>query len=261
MFEPAAPRTDQRVALITGAADRIGASMARALGTAGFAVVIHYRNSAERAEILAAEIAVTGGRAAIVQADLTDRVERAELIGKAAQAFGPLTVLINNASVFEPDSIADIDEALWDTHFTVHVEAPVFLARDFAAQLPPGADGNIINMIDERVLHLTPAYLSYTLSKSALWTATRTLAQSLAPRIRVNAIGPGPTLAPAGQTPESFERAIASLPLQRGTTPDEIAQAVLFILSTPSMTGQMLALDGGRHLEWPLRRAQTPTVK
>ena len=185
--------------------------------------------------------------------------QRAGLIAKAAKPFGPLTVLVNNASIFEPDSATDLDEALWDAHFAVHAEAPVFLARDFAAQLPAGADGNIVNIIDERVLHLSPAYFSYTLSKSTLWTATRTLAQSLAPRIRVNAIGPGPTLPPAGKTEPGFKAARhAPAAASAAPTPDEIADGVMFILSARSMTGQMLALDGGQHLEWPTRRGPTP---
>ena len=158
------------------------------------------------------------------------------------------------------DSIADVDEALWDAHFALHVEAPVFLARDFAAQLPPGSEGNIVNIVDERVLLLSPAYLSYTLSKAALWTATRTLAQSLAPRIRVNAIGPGPTLPHKGQTPAQFDASLAGAPLGRGTTPDEVADVLMFLLRAPAMTGQMLALDGGRHMRWPEKSGPTPRI-
>jgi NAD(P)-dependent dehydrogenase (short-subunit alcohol dehydrogenase family) len=241
------------VALVTGAADRIGAAIARRLAAAGTKVVIHYRTSGAAAEKLAAEILTAGGNAAVVQADLSRRSDRRGLISAAAASFGPLTVLVNNASLFEPDSIDDLDEELWDRHFAVHVEAPAFLARDFARQLPDGAEGNIVNIIDERVLQLSPAYFSYTLSKAALWDATRTMAQSLAPRIRVNAIGPGPTLRHDGQSAEAFAQAIANLPLQRGATPEEIGEAVAFILATPSLTGQMLALDGGRHLAYGIR--------
>jgi len=160
--------------------------------------------------------------------------------------------------VFDPDSIYDIDEAIWDQHFAIHAEAPLFLARDFAAQLPGGTDGNIVNMIDERVLHTSPAYFSYTLSKSVLWTATRTLAQSLAPNIRVNAIGPGPVLPHSRQSQADFERAVQALPLQRNAGPQAIADGIVMLLNTPSMTGQMLALDGGQHLEFPARRGVTP---
>jgi NAD(P)-dependent dehydrogenase (short-subunit alcohol dehydrogenase family) len=261
MATPSNITAQSKVALVTGAADRIGATMARRLAAAGYAVVVHYRSSAEKAEAVADSIKAAGGRAALVKADLTLRPERAGLIAGAAKPFGPLTVLVNNASLFERDSIADVEEALWDAHFAVHAEAPVFLARDFAAQLPAGVPGNIVNIIDERVLHLSPAYLSYTLSKATLWTATRTLAQSLAPNIRVNAIGPGATLPHQGQTEARFAAAIAREPLGRGTTPDEIADALLYLLSAPAVTGQMLALDGGRHIRWPELSGPTPRQK
>ncbi|HTJ56366.1 MAG TPA: SDR family oxidoreductase [Devosiaceae bacterium] len=246
------------IALVTGAADRIGAVLANRLAAEGFAVVVHHRDSDDNAAALVAAIHSAGGSAAAVRADFTARSERAGLIAAAAEIFGPLSVLVNNASVFERDSIADVDEALWDSHFAVHAEAPVFLARDFAAQLPPGTEGNIVNIIDERVLHLSPAYLSYTLSKATLWAATQTLAQSLAPRIRVNAIGPGPTLPHKRQTEAQFRATSARTPLGRGTMPGEVADALMFLLNAPSITGQMLALDGGRHIEWPERSGPTP---
>lgn len=246
------------IALVTGASTRIGAAIVRALAKAGHAVVIHYRSGSDGAEKLAAEINASGGRAAVVQADLSIRTERAALIAGAAKPFGPLTILINNASIFDPDSINDVNEDLWDRHFSVHAEAPIFLSRDFASQLPAGVEGNIINMIDERVLHPSPAYFSYTLSKSVLWTATQTMAQSLAPAIRVNAIGPGPVLPHTGQSDDDFEQSVKSLPLKRHADPEAIAQGVLAILSMPSYTGQMLALDGGKHLDYPARRGPTP---
>ena len=246
------------VALVTGAGDRIGAAIARALSGGGYAVIIHYRSDAQGAAAVRDAIVGTGGQAAIAQADLADRTQRAALIAQAAASFGPLTALINNASVFEPDSAHDLDESLWDRHFAVHAEAPIFLARDFAAQLPAGSKGNIVNIIDERVLHPAPAYFSYTLSKSVLWTATRTLAQTMAPAIRVNAIGPGPVLPHARQDQAAFDAGVRQLPLQTHAGPDDIAEGVLMLLNTPSMTGQMLALDGGRHLEFPDRRALTP---
>jgi len=246
------------VALITGASDRIGAAIARRLAKSGYRVVIHYRSDAERAKSVQAAIESAGGKAAILQADLANRSERAALIEQAGSQFGPLTVLINNASMFDPDSARDVTEALWDQHFAIHAEAPIFLARDFAAQLPEGVTGNIINMIDERVLHPTPAYFSYTLSKAVLWTATRTLAQSLAPAIRVNAIGPGPVLPHSRQSQAEFDQSVAALPLQRHAGPDAIADGVLVLLNTPSMTGQMLALDGGEHLEYLPKSKPTP---
>lgn len=247
-----------QAALITGAADRIGAAIAARLAAEGYAVVIHYRSSGAKAEDLADAIGADGGLAGVLQGDLARREDRMGLIAKAAELFGPLTVLVNNASVFEPDSADTVYEDLWDLHMAVHAEAPVFLARDFAAQLPAGERGNIVNIIDERVLSLSPDYFTYTLSKSVLWTATRTLAQSLAPRIRVNAIGPGPTLANSRQSESEFEASRQRLPLQTGADPEEIAEGVVSILSLPSMTGQMIALDGGEHLEWSARNAPTP---
>lgn len=246
------------VALVTGASDRIGATIAQALARAGYAVVIHYRSNAEGARALRKAIQADGGRAALVRADLGKRRQRQTLVEKAAACFGPLTLLVNNASLFDPDSALDIDEETWDQHFAIHAEAPIFLARDFANQLPRGTEGNIINIVDERVLHPSPAYFSYTLSKSVLWTATQTLAQSLAPDIRVNAIGPGPVLPHSRQSEAEFERGVKALPLQRNAGPDEIAQGVLAILALPSMTGQMLALDGGKHLEFSPKRGPTP---
>lgn len=245
-------------ALVTGASDRIGASIARALAAVGHAVVIHYRSSDDGAARLVAQITEAGGRAHALKADLSDREARSALVAEAQKPFGPLTILINNASVFDPDSAHDVIERDWDKHFSIHAEAPIFLSRDFAAQLPAGREGNIINMIDERVLNPTPAYFSYTLSKSVLWTATRTMAQTFAPAIRVNAIGPGPVLPHTGQSEEDFAKSVESLPLKRHADPDAIAQGVLAILSMPSFTGQMLALDGGKHLDYPSRRGPTP---
>ena len=252
------PQPSRPVALVTGAGNRIGAAIARHLAASGHAVLVHYRSDEQGARAVCDGIIEAGGSADIVQADLADRAQRRTLIARAAAPFGPLTTLINNASVFNPDSARDLDEALWDEHFAIHAEAPLFLARDFAAQLPDDALGNIVNIIDERVLHLSPAYLSYTLSKSVLWTATRTLAQSLAPRIRVNAIGPGPVLPHARQDQAAFEAQVRSLPLERHAAPDDIARGVLMLLSTGAMTGQMLALDGGQHLDYPARRGPTP---
>jgi NAD(P)-dependent dehydrogenase (short-subunit alcohol dehydrogenase family) len=260
------PADQSRVALVTGAADRVGAAIARRLASEGWAVVVHYRFSADKAEAVAAEIRAAdiragGGKATTIGADLADRRRRAALISEAAKPFGPLTLLVNNASSFERDAVTDLDEALWDAHFAVHAEAPAFLSRDFAAQLPAGASGNIINIIDERVLDLSPAFFSYTLSKSVLWTMTRTLAQSLAPRIRVNAIAPGPTVPPPHVSPEAHVRRLAELPLGHAADANAIADGVIAILGLPSMTGQMLALDGGEHIEWPARRGPTPRRK
>lgn len=248
-------------ALITGAADRIGAAIATRLAAEGYRVVIHYRSSGEKAETLAQAIASDGGSADIVRADLAQRSDRMGLIAAAAEKFGPLDLLVNNASVFEPDSPDTLHEDLWDLHMALHAEAPVFLSRDFADQLPSDASGNIINIVDERVLHLSPDFFSYTLSKSLLFTATKTLAQALAPRIRVNGIGPGPTLKNVHQSEADFERSVRQLPLQTSPGADGIADGVMAILTMPSLTGQMLALDGGEHLQWLDKNGPTPRLK
>lgn len=252
---PTAPR---RVALVTGAADRVGAAIARRLAGDGWAVLVHYRHSADKAEAVAADFRAQGGMATTIGADLANRAERATLIDRAGAAFGPLTLLVNNASLFERDAVSDLAEDLWDAHFSVHAEAPAFLARDFAAQLPEGAKGNIVNIIDERVLDLSPAFFSYTLSKSVLWTMTRTLAQSLAPRIRVNAIAPGPAIPPPHVSADAHAKRAAELPLGHAADGEGIADGIMAILALDTMTGQMIALDGGEHLEWPARRGPTP---
>lgn len=252
--------TQTGVALVTGASDRIGAAIAFALAMDGHAVVIHYRSGADGARKVRARIRAEGGRAEIIRADLAKRGQRAGLIKRASSFFGPLTVLVNNASIFEPDSARDVVEALWDQHFAIHAEVPIFLARDFANQLPAGVEGNVINMVDERVLAPSPAFFSYYLSKSVLWTATRTLAQSLAPTIRVNAIGPGPVLPNSRQSQAEFDASVEALPLQRHAGPEAIARAVVTLLSMPALTGQMLALDGGEHLAFPPGGGPTPRL-
>jgi NAD(P)-dependent dehydrogenase (short-subunit alcohol dehydrogenase family) len=252
------PSNHPKIALVTGAANRLGAAIARALAGSGYAVVVHHRGGADDAKILVAEIKSAGGEAAAIKADLSIRRQRAGLVEKAAKLFGPLTVLVNNASSFEPDSLADLDEALWDRHLAIHLDAPAFLARDFAAQLPTDVQGNIVNIIDERVLHLTPNYFSYTLSKASLWTMTQTMAQSLAPRIRVNAIGPGPTLKEKGQSQAAFERSQAVSPLGYGADAGDVAEALLYLLGAKAVTGQLIALDGGKHLDFPAGRGPTP---
>jgi NAD(P)-dependent dehydrogenase (short-subunit alcohol dehydrogenase family) len=237
-----------RTALITGAARRIGRAVALDLAEAGWAVAIHYRNSGSEADALAEEIRSDGGRARTFQGDLADRQDLDRLVAEVGRELGPVTTLINNASEFLPDSIGTLDEKTWDLHLCINLKAPVFLSEAMAKQLPEGVEGNIINITDQRVWNLTPEFFSYTISKAGLWTATRTLAQALAPRIRVNAIGPGPVLRSIHQTDDDFEREKQSTLLKRGPSAKEIAAAVRFILATPSLTGQMIALDGGQHL-------------
>ena len=241
--------------LITGGALRIGRALALSLAAEGWAVAVHYHRSAQPAEETVAEIRDNRGQAWALRANLKDPAAAETLIQSAREELGELTCLINNASVFEYDDPESVSIESWSEHMDVNLRAPVFLSQAFAAALPQDAAGNIINILDERVWKLAPTHFSYTISKSALWTATRTLAQAFAPRIRVNAIGPGPTLPNAQQSRQDFERENRHMLLQRGTTPQEIADAVKFILAAPAMTGQMIALDGGQHLLW-----QTPDM-
>ena len=184
-------------------------------------------------------------------ANLADAAEVASLVpALRGDALGPIGALINNASIFERDDVGTVTQQSWDAHISINLRAPFFLSQAFAAQVDGNARGAIVNIIDERVWHLTPHFLSYTVSKAGLWAATQTLALALAPRIRVNAIGPGPTLPSARQSTAQFEAHARSMPLGRGTTPAEICAGVQFILAAPAMTGQMIALDGGQHLGW-----------
>jgi NAD(P)-dependent dehydrogenase (short-subunit alcohol dehydrogenase family) len=238
------------VVLITGAARRIGRAVALDLAGRGFDIAIHYRQSREAAEAAVAEIRGLGARAVAIPGDLAKPEEVARLVPDCCAALGAPAVLVNNASEFQPDSVGSTTLASWNAHLDINLRAPVFLAQDLVRHLPEGVDGNIINIIDQRVWKLTPEFFSYTLSKAGLWTATRTLAQALAPRIRVNAIGPGPVLKSVHQTEADFAAEVQSTLLKRGPSTAEIAAAVRFILDAPAMTGQMIALDGGQHLTW-----------
>ncbi len=240
-----------RAALVTGGAQRIGRAIALDLAAHGFAVAVHYRRSKGEAEQLVKDIAGRGGKAAAIACDLAREAEVQTLIARTAQALGqPLTVLVNNASNFEMDKVDTATRDSWDRHIETNLRAPLVLSQAFARQLPAGSEGNIVNLLDQRVWKLTPYFLSYTVAKSGLWTLTRTLALALAPHIRVNGIGPGPTLPSERQTAEQFRQQQAAVPLKHGATPEEIAATLRFILATPSMTGQMIALDGGEHLGW-----------
>lgn len=244
-----------RSALITGASKRIGRAIAEDLSANGFTVVIHANRSLEEAESLAAELRQTGATAFAVKADLTDSGETAHLVEEVNSRAGPIDLLVNNASVFHEDAASRFDSRAFDMHFAVHVRAPSILAAEFARQLPDDVAGLIVNMIDQRVWALNPRFYSYTLSKAALWTATQTLAQSFAPRIRVNGIGPGPTLRSERQSPEDFQAQIDGVILKTGPGLDEFGRTIRFLFDTPSITGQMIALDGGQHLAW-----ETPDV-
>lgn len=240
----------QKAVLVTGAGRRLGRAIALDLAAHGWAVGVHYRSSGDDADAVVRAITDAGGTAGAVRADLADAGETGSLVARAADMVGPLTCLVNNASLFEMDTVETVTPDSWDAHIDINLRAPALLTRAFAAQLPAGADGNVINILDQRVWRLTPYFLSYTAAKSGLWTLTRTTAMGLAPRIRVNAIGPGPTLPSARQSAAQFDAQCRSTPLGRGATPAEICAAVRFILDMPSMTGQMIALDGGQHLAW-----------
>lgn len=240
----------QRVVLITGGARRIGAALARDFIAQGWRVGIHSWRSQVEAKALAEELAAAGGTVAVLPADLADAGAVRDLIPHCCDSIGAPTCLVNNASQFLLDSLATLTEDTWTAHLDINLKVPVFLAQAMARTLPDGMSGNIINIIDQRVWRLTPDFFSYTISKAGLWTATRTLAQALAPRIRVNAIGPGPVLRSVHQTPAQFADEARATLMGRGPTPEEIAAAVRFILAAGAMTGQMIALDGGQHLMW-----------
>ena len=247
---PAHPDDYPRAALVTGAGRRIGRAIALDLARAGWAVAAHYNASAQAAEEVVAEIEAGGGRAVALQAELSDETRVEALVPDATAALGPLGCLINNAASFEDDSVETADRASWDRHMEPNLRAPFVLTQAFARALPEAMGGVVINLLDQRVWNPTPFFLSYTLSKAGLWSLTRTHAMALAPRVRVNGIGPGPALPSARQTPEQFARQCAMMPLGRGTSPEEICAAVRFILAAKAMTGQMIALDGGQHLGW-----------
>jgi NAD(P)-dependent dehydrogenase (short-subunit alcohol dehydrogenase family) len=242
--------------LVTGAAKRLGRAIALDLGSAGWNVALHYKTSAGEAEAAAAQIRGHGVKAALLQADLARETESEALVGRAAQAIGPLTALINSASIFENDDWRSATRASWDLHMEVNLRGPLVLSQRFAAQLPDGAAGAIVNIIDQRVLKPTPQFLSYSLSKAGLHWLTTTLAQGLAPRIRVNAVGPGPTLRNERQSEADFARQRDATILGHGADPADICAAVRYLLEAPCVTGQMIAVDGGQHLIW-----RTPDVQ
>jgi NAD(P)-dependent dehydrogenase (short-subunit alcohol dehydrogenase family) len=247
MTDAASPRP---TVLITGAARRIGRAIALSMAEAGYDVAVHYRHSKLEAEGLVREIEALGQRAGAFPADLARQNDVEALIPAISKAMVPPICLVNNASEFQFDSLASLTPERWATHMDINLKAPVFLAQALAANLPVGAQGHVINIIDQRVWKLTPEFFSYTLSKAGLWTATKTLAQALAPHVRVNAIGPGPVLRSIHQSADEFAAEEATTLLQRGSTPEEIASAVRFLVSAPAITGQMIALDGGQHLGW-----------
>ena len=238
-------------ALVTGASRRLGRVLALAAANVGYDIVVHGR-SHEDAGVTADLVRALGRRAVVALADLADPVACADLITRSP---APPTLLVNCASLFNDDRIETLDAAGWDAAIAANLRAPVLLAQAFAGALAPDAKGLIVNIVDQRVWRLNPQFFSYTISKAALWTATQTLAQALAPRIRVNAIGPGPTLPSIHQSPQTFAAEAAAVPLARAVDPQEIGEALKYLIGAPSVTGQMIAVDSGQHLSW-----RTPDV-
>jgi NAD(P)-dependent dehydrogenase (short-subunit alcohol dehydrogenase family) len=252
-------------ALVTGAGKRLGRAMALYLADRGFDVAVHYASSGEAAEEVANLIRAKGRVACTVHADLLSEADTQVLTGKALDGLGgPLTVLINNASIFEYDTLETATRDSWDRHLESNLRAPFVLTQAFAAQLPeplrddmnePVAQGLVVNMIDQRVRKLTPEFMTYTIAKMGLWALTQTAAQALAPQCRVNAIGPGPTLRGGRQSDAHFAKQRASTPLERGANTLDITAALGYFLDAPAVSGQLLCVDGGQHLAW-----QTPDV-
>ena len=252
-------------ALITGAGRRLGREMALYLAKRGYDVALHYASSATEAEATATQARALGVQAVCLQADLLDEAQALALVPAAVAALGgPLTVLINNASIFEYDTVHSATRESWDRHLGSNLRAPFVLTQAFAAQAPkawmdandePVAAGLIVNMVDQRVRKLTPEFMSYTIAKMGLWAMTQTTAQALAPDIRVNAIGPGPTMQGSRQSDEHFTRQRQNTVLKRGSNPADITAALGFFLDAPAVTGQLLCVDGGQHLGW-----QTPDI-
>lgn len=251
---------------MTGAARRLGRAIALDLASQGWDVAFHCNSSTDEAEEAVAEAGSHGVKAAAVQADLLDEDAAGALVGRAREALGrPLTLLVNNASIFENDDLETATRTSWDRAIGSNLRAPVRLTQEFAAQAPaagvdengePIATGLVVNMIDQRIWRPTPDFMSYFIAKSGLYAFTKWAALSLAPGIRVNGIGPGPTLVGATQRPEHFENQRRNVILERGVNASDICGGVRFLISSPAMTGQMIALDSGQHLAW-----RTPDVE
>jgi NAD(P)-dependent dehydrogenase (short-subunit alcohol dehydrogenase family) len=239
-----------KTVLVTGGAKRLGRAIALHLGAHGWSVAVHYNMSQGDAEETVAILHDKGVHAVALNADLSLEDDTQRLIARANKAVGPLTALVNNASVFENDTLASMTRASWDKHIETNLRAPLVLAQNFAEQLPEGSEGAIVNLLDQRLLKPTPQYLSYAVSKAGLHWLTFTLAQALGPRIRVNAVAPGPTLRNARQSESHFKKQQASTILGRGATPEDVAAATLYLLEARAVTGQTIAVDGGQHLAW-----------
>jgi NAD(P)-dependent dehydrogenase (short-subunit alcohol dehydrogenase family) len=250
---PQKPITQARVALVTGAGKRIGRAIAIGLASAGWDVAVHYRASEEEARATAREVEALGRRAATLQCDLSDESAVRALLGQAADALGPVGCVVNNASQFEFDSAAEFSPALLAAHMQANVSAPILLAQALHAATPAGSQAVVINLLDQKLYNLNPDFLSYTLSKAALHTATTMLAQALAPAVRVVGVAPGLTLVSGDQTESGFEKAHQATPLGHSSSPHDIVDAVCYLASAGAVTGTTLLVDGGQHL-MPLPR-------
>jgi NAD(P)-dependent dehydrogenase (short-subunit alcohol dehydrogenase family) len=235
-------------ALVTGGARRIGRVLAAVAAEAGYDVALHVRHVDDDAEVSASEVRAKGRKAALLTCDLRKEAATVALVGEAEAELGPVTLLVNSASVFEDDSFAGMNRASWDLHMETNLRAPLVLAQAFARRLPADRDGLIVNVLDQRVLNPPPSFFSYSLSKAALWDATRMLAKALAPRIRVNGIGPGPTLPSIHQDAAAFEAEVASTLMKRPSSPQQIGAALRYLIDAEAVTGQMIAVDSGQHL-------------
>ncbi|GIZ51929.1 SDR family oxidoreductase [Noviherbaspirillum aridicola] len=242
-----------KVALVTGAARRIGRAIALALARRGWDVAVHYGRSAEEAAATVKEIEALGRRAQAFGCDLADEAQARSLLAEVKAALGPVGCVVNNASLFEQDDAGSFSVASLDRHMHANLAAPILLAQALHAATPDDARAVAINLLDQKLFNLNPDYLSYTLSKSALQTATVMLAQALAPKLRVVGVAPGITLVSGDQTEEGFAKAHRLTPLGRSSTPEDVADAVCFLAEAPAITGTTLLVDGGQHLI-PLQR-------
>ncbi|MDO9432447.1 MAG: SDR family oxidoreductase [Phenylobacterium sp.] len=240
--------TSRGAALVTGGARRIGRVLAATAAEAGYDVAIHVRSVDDDAEAAAGDVRAHGRKAVILTCDLRQEPAAVALVGDAEAELGPVTLLVNSASVFEHDAFADMNRASWDLHMETNLRAPLVLSQVFARRLPADREGLIVNLLDQRVLRPGPDFFSYSLSKAALWDATRMLAQALAPRIRVNAIGPGPSLPSIHQDQAAFDAEVASTLLGRPASPAQMGAALRYLIDATSVTGQMIAVDSGQHL-------------
>ncbi|HEY2445028.1 MAG TPA: SDR family oxidoreductase [Rhizomicrobium sp.] len=236
--------------LITGAAKRLGRAIALDLARNGWDIALHFNNSGSAANDTAAELRGLGRRVAILQADLADETATTALIGRAIAELGTVSGLVNSASIFENDDWASVSRASWDRHMAVNLRAPLVLSQEFARSLPMDAHGAIVNIIDQRVLKPTPQFLSYSTSKAGLYWLNTTLAQALAPSIRVNAVAPGPTMIGARQSEVHFRKQREATVLGKGAEPQDVCDAVRYLLGAQAVTGQMIVVDGGQHLIW-----------